>query len=439
MQGGDADAGVDHQGAVVHAHRLVQVAEDALGDLFGAPGAAGVDQQHHEFVAAEAEQVVSGAQALREPAADLDQHAVAEQVAEAVVDELEAVQVDEQHRCLAAAGVVQLALGMQEQLVQPQAVGQPGQRVVAGGVVQLVFDGLAPADVALRAGDAQLSVAVGLGHAAAEHPQPVAIAAADAVFVVDPVRFPVQVRVDGLVQAGQVVGMDPGKPGVAGLAQGLPLQPDHVRPALGHVQGVRPGMPVPDPVMGATQGPREARLAVLQRLALGGAVGVDGQGHVEEHGLEQAGEKLHVGALAAQRRQHLLQVQPVGGQVPLQLDAVDVVDQADAQAVVDVVAVVGPLPQPLVVLQLPLLQPVHGARVAEQRGRGGEVIEVAVQPLDECGLRGGHARGVLVQAPRVVLAPFQQAAAFADFRLLQPDSPHQLLQCVDGTHGSLLR
>jgi len=89
--------------------------------------------------------------------------------------------------------------------------------------------------------------------------------------------------------------------------------------------------------------------------------------------------------------------------------------------------------------QLPLLEPVHGARVAEQRGRGGKVVEMAVEPLDEGGLRVGHARGVFVQALRIVLPPFQQAAAFTDLCLPQANAPHQLLQCVDGTHGFLLR
>ena len=59
-------------------------------------------EQHHEFVAAETRDDVRCAQALPQPCADLAQQHVAGLVAQRVVDDLEPVEVDEQHGELAA-------------------------------------------------------------------------------------------------------------------------------------------------------------------------------------------------------------------------------------------------------------------------------------------------------------------------------------------------
>ena len=206
-QRGDADAGADHQGLLAQVQRLVQGVEHALGDRLGIAAAGQVGEQHDELVAAEARQVVAGAQALLQAPADLHQHAVAGLVAEAVVDQLEAVEVDEQQRGLARTGLAELLQGLLQQLVQAQAVGQAGQRIVAGGVAQLLFHRLARADVALRAGHAPLAFVVALGDAAGQHPEIAAVLAAQAVFVVQLRGAAGQVGVDGLAQARQVVRM----------------------------------------------------------------------------------------------------------------------------------------------------------------------------------------------------------------------------------------
>jgi hypothetical protein len=95
-------------------------------------------QQDRELVAAQARHGVFGAQAGAQPSRHFAQGRVAGGVPERVVDQLEAVEVEEQHgqhalRAAAARDGVGQALGEQE------AVGQLGQRVVVGQVLQALL------------------------------------------------------------------------------------------------------------------------------------------------------------------------------------------------------------------------------------------------------------------------------------------------------------
>ncbi|MNV67223.1 hypothetical protein D3C71_1600130 [compost metagenome] len=153
MQWSDTDAGADHQGTTVHVQRLVQVVEDALGYLLGVAVAGEVVKQDDEFVAAEAEQLVSGAQGFFQAHSHFHQHAITDVVAEAIVDQLEAVQIDEQQRLVVTA-LALLPEGLLHLLVKPDAVGQAGQRVVLGGMLEALLGILACTDIRLRASHA---------------------------------------------------------------------------------------------------------------------------------------------------------------------------------------------------------------------------------------------------------------------------------------------
>ena len=97
--------------------------------------------EHRELVAAEAGHRVAGADRVAQPVGDLDQQLVAGGVAEAVVDLLEAVEVQEQDRhVVGAAAAVQRLL---EPLPEQRAVGQLGEAVVVRLVDQLVLQLLA--------------------------------------------------------------------------------------------------------------------------------------------------------------------------------------------------------------------------------------------------------------------------------------------------------
>jgi hypothetical protein len=94
--GGHAHAGLDRDPPAVEAERLVQGVERPAGHGRGRLGVGHPLQQHGELVAAEAGGGVGRAQAPLEPAGGGHQELVAGGVAEAVVDVLEVVQVDEQ-------------------------------------------------------------------------------------------------------------------------------------------------------------------------------------------------------------------------------------------------------------------------------------------------------------------------------------------------------
>jgi hypothetical protein len=103
-------------------------------------------QQDGELVAAEAGDGVGAAQRAGEPPGDLDQQRVAAAVAQGVVDVLEPVQVDQQQSDRGSGGR-SCGQGLGEPVGQQRPVGQPGQRVVVGLVLQPAFHGGAVGDV----------------------------------------------------------------------------------------------------------------------------------------------------------------------------------------------------------------------------------------------------------------------------------------------------
>ena len=103
-------------------------------------------EQDGELVATEAPEDVGLAQALLQRAGAGDDELVARGVAEAVVDRLEAVEVEHEQRAL---GAVAAAAGdvLGQGAVDAAAVEQAGERVVVGQVAQLVLQAAALGDV----------------------------------------------------------------------------------------------------------------------------------------------------------------------------------------------------------------------------------------------------------------------------------------------------
>ena len=107
-------------------HRL----DDAVGDRGGIGRLVDRPQQQREFVAAEPRQHVGLARRAPEPGRGLLQHLVADGMAQRVVDRLEVVEVDAEHRGHLAAlerRLRSLAISSRN----CDAVGQVGQRIVA--------------------------------------------------------------------------------------------------------------------------------------------------------------------------------------------------------------------------------------------------------------------------------------------------------------------
>ena len=155
----DAQAGADDDVVVVELERAGQRLEDPLGGLGGGLDVVDVLQQDRELVAAEAGGGVGGADAGRDPLGHLEQHPVAGGVAEAVVDGLEVVEVDE-HDGHADALAQRPRHGVADALVEQRAVGQVGDRVVEGLVGELLLELLALGDVAAVEHDAADGVVV---------------------------------------------------------------------------------------------------------------------------------------------------------------------------------------------------------------------------------------------------------------------------------------
>ena len=130
---GDADAQAHGDLLPGHGDPLTQAVTQGVGQRGGGPGVAQAVEQHHELVAAQprGRRIGPAGQGVAQPAGHGDQQLVARVVAQAVVDQLEVVQVDEQHRVRTLRG---------DHAVQPRpepaAVGQAGQRVVPGVVLQ---------------------------------------------------------------------------------------------------------------------------------------------------------------------------------------------------------------------------------------------------------------------------------------------------------------
>ncbi|MCY1428425.1 hypothetical protein D9M71_443080 [compost metagenome] len=126
----------------------MQVVEDALRYLLGVAVAGEVMKQYDEFVSAEAEQLVSGAQGVSQARCHFHQHAITDVVTEAIVDQLEAVEVDKQQR-LVDTSLAWLHEGFLHLLIKAHTVGQAGQRVMLGGMLEALLGILACTDISL--------------------------------------------------------------------------------------------------------------------------------------------------------------------------------------------------------------------------------------------------------------------------------------------------
>ena len=144
----DADAARHGETQAPMHERARHGLDHALRDGLGA-GHVGLVKEHHELVAAEPGHGVDLAHAGGDALGHVDQHLVADPVAERVVDVLEAVEVEEQHRERRA---VALRHGQREPgpVRQQAAVGQPGQRIGLRKLLDAPLRGQPVADVAKR-------------------------------------------------------------------------------------------------------------------------------------------------------------------------------------------------------------------------------------------------------------------------------------------------
>ena len=136
---------VTNTSSVVSDDRFGDRGEEPLGECRDRLDAREVVAEHHELVAAEARDDVAGPDRMPEPLRDGDDELVAERVAEAVVDDLEVVEVDEQHRDHAVPLPPREC--QRDAFGEARPVREPGHGVVRGLVGEAVGERLAIGDV----------------------------------------------------------------------------------------------------------------------------------------------------------------------------------------------------------------------------------------------------------------------------------------------------
>jgi hypothetical protein len=260
----DADARGDRQHPSVDVDRDRHDLADAVGDLGRLPGVADLLEQDRELVAAETADRVGGAQDVLYPAGERDQQPVADGMAEAVVDELEAVEVDVEHGAAPGRIPLELAEAVLEAVQEQRPVRKAGEAVVQRFVDQPLL-GVAPlGDVRQRAGDADRCAAgVAGGEPARQDPAPAAVGVADPVFALEVGAGTRQVMVDLALQPVDVVGVDELEPGLRPVRRELVVAEQRL-PALGVVHARRHEVPVPDAVVGGAHRDRVPLLTAAQ-------------------------------------------------------------------------------------------------------------------------------------------------------------------------------
>ncbi|MNQ56810.1 hypothetical protein D3C85_709450 [compost metagenome] len=151
-QQADAERAADYQLVAADGHGHAQLAEQAAGPARQAGEAAEGVEDHGELVAGQARDGVGFRHRLGQAAADLAQQLVGHFMAEAVIEHLEAVQVDVQQR-QAAAALARALAGLVQAVLEQGAVGQARKLVVAGEIAQALLRLAAGGEVGEEADD----------------------------------------------------------------------------------------------------------------------------------------------------------------------------------------------------------------------------------------------------------------------------------------------
>ena len=156
---GNADAGADDDGVAADRVGRAQRRDHAACDFMQRGVVGGGRGDHREFVAAEPCHEVVAAHHARQPQRDIADQLVADRMAERIVDVLEVVEVDVEHRRRRQQGALDVGDRGLEPVAEEVPVRQPAQRVVQRQIAQPVLAG----------GDGGRGVAHVTEHEAGEH------------------------------------------------------------------------------------------------------------------------------------------------------------------------------------------------------------------------------------------------------------------------------
>ena len=134
----DADRGADHHALALNRIGLRERVDDFLRHVAERVAVLVAGDDHLELVAAQTPAAPMAVDRALEPLGDLLEQRVARRVAERIVDMLEAVEIEHQHRAGALASA-----GRGEDLLQClahlHAVGETGERIIVGKARDLLF------------------------------------------------------------------------------------------------------------------------------------------------------------------------------------------------------------------------------------------------------------------------------------------------------------
>ena len=262
----DADARRGEDFAAADRERRAQRLLDAEGDHVRLLLLDQSVQQDGELVAAQPRQHVALAQAPFEAARDGDQQLVADQVAEAVVDHLEPVEIEVQHgEPIAVAALLEVVQPPPESFHEQRTVPQARQRVQEPDPAQPLLRQHAFGRVGQRPGDSQRPLPCPAHRDAAAHEAAVtAVLVPQAVLVLEELGRPRKVRVERLLERLGVLRMEAANPLFRTADPCRCGQPEHGPPAGRDVELLRAKVPLPEPVGSAFRREGQAFLAPLQ-------------------------------------------------------------------------------------------------------------------------------------------------------------------------------
>ncbi|MNH03796.1 hypothetical protein D3C79_630690 [compost metagenome] len=162
-QQADAYRGADHQLVAIDPQRHTQLVQQAAGDPHQARQVAIGIEQHGKLVAGKPRHRVGLGHGIADALGHLLEQMVGNFMAKAVIEQLEAVQVDVQQRQPAPA-LTQALTGLMQAQAEQGAVGEARQLVIVGQVTQALLGLAACRQVGKEADDAG-QVAAGIAHA----------------------------------------------------------------------------------------------------------------------------------------------------------------------------------------------------------------------------------------------------------------------------------
>ena len=245
--------------------REPQLLLDSLRDPRRRAAIADVVEEDGELVAAQAGHGVVDAKAADEPRGEADQEPVSREVAQAVVHELETVEVEEEHGEAVLVPPAAVRHGLTQTVEEQRPVGQSGEGIVEGVVEDLRLRLLAEGDVGLRAGDADVLALRVLDHeAAAQHEEVVAFPGPQAMLALEMGGAAFEVSLEARADAFLVLGVNAVQPLVGAVRDLVLLEAEHRLPPRRVVDPAGLEVPVPEAVVGPLGRHRVALFALVE-------------------------------------------------------------------------------------------------------------------------------------------------------------------------------